>query len=98
MICTQTMRQNYRCYGDLLCFDLTYKLLKKRKTDSKHLGVGFFVGQDENTRIIIFGLCTITVESSENFKTAFSFFFDCMDNHIPETILTDEQHALVNGI
>jgi hypothetical protein len=53
------MRKNYERYADLLCFDITYKLLKKKKKQVKHLGVGFFVGQDENTRITLFAMCTI---------------------------------------
>lgn len=40
------MKKNYIKYGDILCFDITYKLLKKKVGEAKHLGVGFFVGQD----------------------------------------------------
>ena len=69
------MRKNYEKYGDLVCFDITYKLLHRRKDHSKHLGVGFFVGQDENFRIVLFGMCTIVKESSENFKKLFAYFF-----------------------
>lgn len=58
------MISNYVNYGDLFCFDITYKLLKKKKRQAKHLGVGFFVGQDENTRIIIFAMCTIATENT----------------------------------
>jgi len=53
------MKRNYLSYGDNLCFDVTYKLLKKKRGEAKHLGVGFFVGQDENSRIVLFGLSTI---------------------------------------
>ena len=59
LLCSDTMRKNYERYADLLCFDITYKLLKKKKKQVKHLGVGFFVGQDENTRITLFAMCTI---------------------------------------
>lgn len=54
------MQSNYLKYGDLLCFDVTYKLLKKKKKQAKHIGVGFFVGQDENTRIVLFGMNIIS--------------------------------------
>jgi hypothetical protein len=40
------MKKNYAKYGDNLAFDITYKLLMRRKEDTKHIGVGFFVGQD----------------------------------------------------
>lgn len=58
-----------------MCFDITYKLLKKKKNQKKHLGTGFFVGQDENTRIVLFSMCTIDTESTEDFKVLFSYFF-----------------------
>lgn len=65
------MKMNYRTYGDMICFDITYRLLKKMRTAAKHLGVGFFVGQNENTGIILFGMCTITNETSDNFEACF---------------------------
>lgn len=70
------MKNNYKNYGDILCFDITYKLLMRKKDETKHLGVGFFVGQDENTRIILFGLSTILHESADNFVILFNFFFE----------------------
>ena len=69
------MKTGYKKYGDLMCFDITYKLLKKKKKQLKHLGVGFFVGQDENTRIVLFAMCTIANECSEDFKQLFGYFF-----------------------
>jgi hypothetical protein len=88
------MKKNYAKYGDNIAFDITYKLLMRRKEDAKHIGVGFFVGQDENTRITLFGLCTIRSETSENFMRLFSFFFELMGNQIPESIVTDDQKAI----
>jgi hypothetical protein len=88
------MKKNYAKYGDNLAFDITYKLLMRRKEDIKHIGVGFFVGQDENTRITLFGLCTIRSETSENFMRLFAFFFELMGNNIPESIVTDDQRAI----
>lgn len=46
VLCSETMKKNYELYGDLLCFDLTYKLLKKKKFQQDQVGVGFFVGMD----------------------------------------------------
>lgn len=69
------MKKFYLQYGDVICFDVTYKLLKKLKNQVSHIGVGFFVGQDENTRIILFGMSTISYETSENFQIMFEFFF-----------------------
>lgn len=92
------MKSGYLRYGDLLCFDITYKLLKKKKKQQKHVGVGFFVGQDENTRIVLFGMCTIVNECSEDFRLVFGYFFDMMRCQVPQTILTDDQGALVSAL
>jgi hypothetical protein len=46
ILASENMKKNYIKFGDILCFDITYKLLKKKVKESKHLGVGFFVGQD----------------------------------------------------
>ena len=75
MLLSETMKKNYARYGDILCFDVTYKLLKKKKGEVKHLGVGFFVGQDENSRIVLFAVSTIKHETSENFCLLFEYFF-----------------------
>ena len=52
---------------------------------------------DENTRIMLFGMCTIQYESSQYFQTMFEFFFEIME-HPPETILTDDQKAIGTAI
>lgn len=46
LLVSDSMKKNYTKYGDILCFDITYKLLMRKKSETKHLGVGFFVGQD----------------------------------------------------
>lgn len=98
LLCSDSMKRNYDRYGDLLCFDITYKLLKKKKGQARHIGVGFFVGQDENTRITLFAMCTIATETTDNFKRLFAFFFECMGGRVPQTILTDDQRAMVSAL
>ena len=41
------MKKNYERYGDILCFDITYKLLMRKKEEVRHTGIGFFIGMDE---------------------------------------------------
>ena len=31
LLLSETMRENYRLYGDMMCFDITYKLLKRKQ-------------------------------------------------------------------
>lgn len=53
------MKKSYLRFGDILCFDITYKLIKKKVGEARHAGVGFFVGHDGNSRIVLFGVSTI---------------------------------------
>jgi hypothetical protein len=94
---SQTMKKNYERYGDMLCFDITYKLLMRKKEEFRHTGMGFFIGSDENSRILLYGMAVITQETSDNFYILFEFFFDMMVL-IPESILTDDQRALGNAL
>jgi hypothetical protein len=75
ILVSESMKKNYIKFGDILCFDVTYKLLKKKVSEPKHLGVGFFVGTDENSRIVIFAVSTIRHETADNFQILFEFFF-----------------------
>lgn len=59
VIASEAMKQKYIQFGDTICFDITYKLLKKKRADDRHLGVGFFVGQDQDLRIVLFAMATI---------------------------------------
>lgn len=93
LLVSETMKKNYTKFGDIVCFDITYKLIKKKVGQAKHLGVGFFVGQDQNSRIVIFSVSTIRNQTSECFQILFQFFFEIV-TYIPETILTDDQKAI----
>lgn len=59
LLVSESMKKNYLNYGDNLCFDITYKLLMRKRDETRHLGIGFFIGQDGNSRIILFGVATI---------------------------------------
>lgn len=59
LLVSESMKKNYEKYGDVLCFDITYKLLMRKKDEDKHHGLGFFVGMDENSRIVLFGVSVL---------------------------------------
>ena len=39
-------------------------------------------------------MCILSVETTVNFKKLFEYFFECMDENIPKTIITDDQKAI----
>lgn len=75
VLVSKTMKENYIRFGDMLCFDLTYKLLKKKINVDKHIGVGFFVGMDTNLRIVLFGVAVLRKEDSLSFAFLFESLF-----------------------
>lgn len=56
-----SMRAAYSLFGDVLCLDVTYNLLKQRTSERKRQwGVGVFVGMGKNMELVIFGWCLIS--------------------------------------
>ncbi len=53
------MKNNYRLFGDVLTFDITYRMLKKKNPFGNYYGLGFFFGQDTNSRLVLFGICLL---------------------------------------
>lgn len=45
-------------YGEVICFDLTYNLLRLKT--KKKWGIGLFCGFDSNLRIILFGIAIMS--------------------------------------
>ncbi len=43
---------------------------------------------------MLYGMCTISHETTENFIKLFTFFFEVMEERMPKTILTDDQRTL----
>lgn len=53
------MRRNYAKYGDIVSFDITYKLLKNYTSDDLQYNVGVFCVFDTNIRILMVGLAIV---------------------------------------
>lgn len=56
VLVSKPMRQNYRSYGELLSFDLTYNLIKNMTFEGRRYGLGVFCVTDTNVRILMAGL------------------------------------------
>ena len=61
------MKNNYRLFGDVLTFDITYKMLKKKNPFGNYYGLGFFFGQDTNSRLVLFAICLFAKDQIEYF-------------------------------
>ncbi|RLN04798.1 hypothetical protein C2845_PM13G12440 [Panicum miliaceum] len=86
--CHGSSRANYKCFGDAITFDTTFR------TNLYNLPFGLFVGVNHHFQSIIFGAALLMEETTESFKWAFLSFVDAMDGIHPVTILTDQCQAM----
>lgn len=56
---SNTMRENLSQYGDIVSFDITYKLLKNYTSDELRYRVGVFTVFDTNYRMLLAGITII---------------------------------------
>lgn len=82
----------YNFFGDVLCFDTTFK--------SNGYGRPFapFLGVNHHKQIVIFGAVLLYDESVESFKWLFETFKIAMHGKQPQTILTDQSMAMSSAI
>jgi hypothetical protein len=77
-----------RNFGDVVCFDITYNLLRERSTRKTQWGLGVFCGFGRNLEIVIFAIYLICNESKDSFKRLFLNYFE-MSGRLPSTVLSD---------
>lgn len=78
------MRTAYYHFGDIVCFDTTYKINKDARPFS------MFVGDNHHKQTTIFGVALLYDETAETFEWLFNAFPTAMSGKKPKTILTDQ--------
>lgn len=73
----------YHFFGDVVCFDTTYKTNKYGRP------LGVFVGINHHRKTIAFGAALLYDETITSFTRLFSIFVKTMSGKEPKTILTD---------
>jgi zinc finger SWIM domain-containing protein 3 len=76
-------RFDFECFGDVVCFDTTYKY-----TDSVR-PLALLLGLNHHRQIILFGSAFIYDESEESLKWLFETFKSAMGGKQPKVLLTD---------
>ena len=56
-IVTESMKKNYKIFGEVINFDTTYRMIKKTNPYGGQYGVGYFMAQDTNLRYVLTGIC-----------------------------------------
>ncbi|XP_033136342.1 protein FAR1-RELATED SEQUENCE 5-like [Brassica rapa] len=83
---------DYNLFGDVVCFDTTYK------TNDYDRPFAPFVGVNHHKQTVVFGAALLYDETTESFKWLFETFLGAMSGKQPRTILTDQSAAMANAI
>jgi zinc finger SWIM domain-containing protein 3 len=86
------MVSDYALFGDIICFDTTYRKLD----DGRPFGP--IVGVNNHKKTVVFGDALLYDETAESFRWLFQTFLKVMSGKHPRTILTDEDAAMAKAI
>ncbi|KAL6570653.1 hypothetical protein OROGR_000203 [Orobanche gracilis] len=86
------MRNDYSNYGDVVCFDTTYR----KNGEGRPLAI--FVGVNNHKQTAVFGVALLYDKTTESFEWLFDTFSKAMFEKKPQTILTDEDAAMAKAL
>ncbi|XP_059659081.1 protein FAR1-RELATED SEQUENCE 5-like [Cornus florida] len=83
---------DYGHFGDVITFDTTYKLVKSNRPFAA------FLGLNHHRETAVFGLALMYDETANSFAWLFDSFLNAMSGKVPQTILTDQDGAMVKAL
>ncbi|KAL3813010.1 hypothetical protein ACJIZ3_014278 [Penstemon smallii] len=86
------MRSDYSHFGDVVCFDTTYRKHKDGRP------IALFVGVNNHKQTTIFGAALLYDETAVTFSWLFDTFAATMLGKKPQTILTDQDKAMSKAL
>uniref|UniRef100_A0A1D1XW62 Protein FAR1-RELATED SEQUENCE n=1 Tax=Anthurium amnicola TaxID=1678845 RepID=A0A1D1XW62_9ARAE len=86
------MRTDFTRFGDVMCFDTTYK------TNDYGQPIALFVGVNHHKQLILFGAALLCDATADSFRWLFKTFVEAMGGKVPITILTDESEEILNAV
>lgn len=95
-IATDSMRKNFRLYGEVINFDATYRMIKKSNPYGGQYGVGYFMAQDTNLRYVMTGICMYARDDKTLLKSIFEYYFDIVCEGEPPYAIYSEDLGPLN--
>ncbi|XP_057478205.1 protein FAR1-RELATED SEQUENCE 9-like [Actinidia eriantha] len=86
------MMADYANFGDVVCFDTTYR----KNKDGRPFAM--FVGVNHHKQTTIFGAALLYDETADSFMWLFDTFAKAMCENTPKTILTDQDAAMAKAL
>ncbi|KAJ3672365.1 hypothetical protein LUZ60_007086 [Juncus effusus] len=83
---------DYDCFGDVICFDSTYK------TNEYGRPFAPFVGVNHHKQTVVFGAGLLYDEKISSFEWLFQTFMHAVGGKAPRVILTDQDAAMSRAI
>ncbi|XP_020585155.1 protein FAR1-RELATED SEQUENCE 5-like [Phalaenopsis equestris] len=87
-----TSRLDYDCFGDVIIFDMSYRLNKY------NLCCAPIISVNHNCQNVLFGVGFLSEETTDSFKWLFKTFICIMGDNHPITIYTDQDQAMATAI
>lgn len=85
------MKTDYARFGDVLCFDTTYRMNDYGRP------LALFVGVNHHKQMVVFGAALIYDETAYSFRWVFRSFLEAVSGKRPATLLTDESAAILSA-
>ncbi|KAG8369966.1 hypothetical protein BUALT_Bualt14G0068100 [Buddleja alternifolia] len=86
------MKSDYFYFGDVVCFDTTYRKNKEGRP------IALFVGVNNHKQTIVFGAALLYDETAKTFSWLFDTFVTTMLGKKQQTILTDQDAAMAKAL
>ena len=96
ILSTEAMKESYLCFGDCLSVDYVTKTVRKRSCAGRHFHVGIFSGQDEQGKMVLFGLSLLSSDLYS--KKVFELFFHLMEDRIPTSIIVPDSRQTTRAL
>ncbi|KAJ8766697.1 hypothetical protein K2173_004521 [Erythroxylum novogranatense] len=86
------MRNDYVDFGDVVCFDTTYK------KNGQGRPLALFVGINHHKQTTVFGVALLYDETALTFEWLFNTFETAMRDKQPTTVMIDQDAAIAKGL